>query len=126
MTRVAHTGGVGPIQTVLRRMAYATVAAALMAWPWLGPHGAVSALLGGIVNIVAGAVFAWIVARGHGRTAGETLRTAVRAEATKLAVIFGLSWLVLAHYREVVAAAFLATFVLTVAIFSMAILVREK
>jgi ATP synthase protein I len=126
MTRVAHSSGVGPFQAVLWRMVYATLAAALIAWVWQGHHGAISALLGGIINIVAGAIFAWVVARGHGRTAGGILRTAIRAEVSKVALVFSLLWLVLVHYRQVVPAVFFGTFILTVVIFSMAILVREK
>jgi ATP synthase protein I len=126
MTRLARLSGVGPIRAVLWRMAYATLAAALVAWIWLGHHGATSALLGGFINLVAGALFAWIIARSHRRTAGEVLRTAIRAEVGKLALIFCLLWLVLMHYREVVPAAFFGTFLLTLAIFSMAILVRER
>ena len=126
MTRLARLGGVGPIRAMLRRMAYATLAAALLSWMWQGHHGAVSALLGGIINLVAGALFAWIIARSSGRTAGEALHTAIRAEVSKLALIFCLLWLVLVHYREVVPAAFFGTFLLTLVIFSMAILARER
>jgi ATP synthase protein I len=126
MTRVAHRSGVGPIQAALWRMVYATAAAALIAWVWQGHHGAISALLGGIINIVAGAVFAWVAARSHGRTAGEILRAAIRAEVSKVALVVCLLWLVLVHYRQVVPAAFFGTFVLTVVIFSMAIAVRGK
>jgi ATP synthase protein I len=107
-------------------MAYATLAAALLSWMWQGHHGAISALLGGIINLVAGALFAWIIARSRSGTAGEVLRTAVRAEVSKVALIFCLLWLVLVHYRDVVPAAFFGTFFLTLVIFSMAILVRER
>ena len=126
MTRVVRLSGVGPIQAVLRRMVYATLAMALLAWAWQGHHGAVSALLGGIINVVAGAVFAGIIAWSQRRTAGEILRTAIRAEIGKLALIFCLLWLVLVHYRQVVPVAFFGTFFLTLVIFSMAILVRER
>ena len=124
MTRVAHLSGVGPIQAVLWRMVYATAATALIAWVWQGHHGALSALLGGIINIVAGAAFARVIARGHGKTAGGILRIAIRAEISKIALIVGLMWLVLVHYRQVVPGVFIGTFILTVVIFSMAIRVR--
>lgn len=126
MTRLARLSGDGPMRAMLRRMAYATLAAVLLAWIWQGRHGAVSALLGGTINLVSGALFAWIVARGRGRTAGEILRTAIRAEVSKLALIFCLLWVVLVHYRQVVPAAFFGTFILTLVIFSTAILVRER
>ena len=114
------------IRVVLWWMVYATLAAALIAWLGHGYHGAVSALLGGFINILAGAVFAWVAARGNARTAGEILRTIIRAEVGKLALIICLLGLVLVHYRQVVPAVFFGTFFLTVVIFSMAILVREK
>jgi ATP synthase protein I len=107
-------------------MMYATLAAVLLAWVWQGHHGALSALLGGLINIASGGVFAWVAARGQSRTAGETLRTVVRAEVSKVALIVGLMWLVLTHYRQVVPGVFIGTVILTVVIFSMAILVREK
>jgi len=126
MTQVAHRSMVGPIRSVLGWMVYTTLAAAFLAWAWQGLHGALSALLGGLVSIASGAVFAWVGARSKGRTAGETLRTVIRAEVSKLALIVGLLWLVLAHYRQVVPGIFIGTFILTVVIFSMAILVRDK
>ena len=51
--------------------------------------------------------------------------TALKAEGVKLGVIAFLLWLVLAAYTEVVAAAFLGSFMATVLIFSMAFFVRE-
>lgn len=126
MTRVAHPGRVGPFRTVLGWMILATLATALAAWVWQGHHGALSALLGGLISIVSGAVFAWIAARGKSRTAGEALHTVIRAEVSKIALIVGLLWLVFAHYRQVVPGPFIGTFILTVVIFSMAIAVRGK
>ena len=126
MTRVAHSGRVGPIRTVLGWMVLTTLAAGLLAWIWQGSHGALSALAGGLISIASGSVFAWVAARGKSRTAGEALRTVIRAEVSKIALIVGLLWLVLAHYRQVVPGVFIGTFILTVVIFSMAIAVRGK
>ena len=42
-----------PIRRVLKWQAGATVAMAVMAGVWLGWHGALSAMLGGVVNITA-------------------------------------------------------------------------
>lgn len=123
---MASLSGVGPIQAVLWHMVYATLAASLIAWVWQGHHGAISALLGGTINVGAGALFVWVVARGRDRTAGEILRTAIRAEVSKVALVFCSLWLVLVHYRQVVPAALFGTFFVTVVIFGMAILVREK
>jgi ATP synthase protein I len=115
-----------PIRTVLRWLLWATVGSALIAGLWRGYHGAVSALLGGLVNFVAGAVFGWIATRSSVATTGETLRALFRAEAGKVALIVIQLWLVLAHYKQIVPAAFFGTFVLTVALFSMALFVREQ
>lgn len=49
-----------------------------------------------------------------------------RAEAGKVALIVVQLWLVLAYYKQVVMAAFFATFFLTLILFSMAILVRNR
>ena len=117
---------VGAIRTVLRWMVYATFVAALIAWMGDGHHGAASALLGGLVNILAGAMFAWVAARGRTRTAGEILRTVIRAEAGKLALIICLLAVVFASYRQVVPVAFFGTFFLTLILFTTAILIRDR
>ena len=117
---------VGAFRTVLRWMVYATFAAALIAWVGDGHHGAASALLGGLVNILAGAMFAWVASRGNTRTAGEILRTVIRAEAGKVTLIIGLLAAVLAIYRQVVPMAFFGTFFLTLILFTTAILIRDR
>jgi ATP synthase protein I len=48
-----------------------------------------------------------------------------RAEAGKILLIVGQMWLVLSLYKDVVPVAFFSAFVLTVVVFSMAILVRD-
>ena len=107
-------------------MVYATFAAALIGWMGAGHHGAASALLGGLVNVLAGAMFAWVAARGNTRTAGEVLRTVIRAEAGKVALIICLLALVLGYYRQVVPLAFFGTFFLTLILFTTAILIRDR
>lgn len=115
-----------PIRTVLRWLLWTTVGSALIAGFWWGYHGAVSALLGGLVNFVAGAAFGWVATRSSVRTTGETLRALFRAEAGKVALIIIQLWLILAHYREIVPMAFFGTFIVTVTLFSMAFFVRER
>ena len=95
---------------------------ALLLWGW---DGAVSAALGGAVNITAGWVYGWRVSQGEARTAGEALRTVMRAEAMKVLLIIVQLWLVLANYQEIVHAAFFGAFVITVGIFAAAIAVRD-
>jgi ATP synthase protein I len=115
-----------PFRTVLLWQLIAIAALAIFAaFPW-GRHGAMSAALGGAINVAAGGAYAWMVSRRRARTAGETLRTLFRAEAAKVTLIVLLLWLVLANYRSIVHAAFFAGFVITVAIFAAAVAVREK
>lgn len=115
-----------PFRTVLLWQVIAIAALAIFAaFPW-GTNGAISALLGGAVNVVAGGVYAWMVSRRRARTAGETLRTLFRAEAVKVTLIVLLLWLVLANDRTIVHAAFFGSFVIAVAIFAAAVAVREK
>ena len=114
-----------PIRVVLRWQLYITVALALVGFGWAGMHGAVSALLGGLIVITAGSVYAIMISGRNARSAGETIRTLVRAEASKIAVIVLQLWLVLTTYHDVVPTFFLAAFFIAVLIFSMALLVRE-
>ena len=125
MTRVALLIESRPIRTVLRWLVYATVVSALIAGLWQGYHGAVSALLGGVINFTAGVAYGWVASRSS-RTAGETLRALFRAEASKITLIVVQLWLVLGSYKQVVPAAFFGTFILTVVLFSMAFFVRER
>ena len=115
-----------PIRTVLRWQLYATAASMSIAAFSVGFHGALSALLGGLVNVVAGAVFGWVATRSSGKTVGEAMLAVFRAEALKVVLIVVQLWLVLTYYEEIVLAAFFGTFVLTVILFSMAIFVRNR
>jgi ATP synthase protein I len=58
-------------------------------------------------------------------TAGGTVVAMFRAEASKILVIVLQLWLVFATYRDVVPAAFLTAFVITVLLFAVALLVRD-
>ena len=100
------------------------VLALIAAFLW-GPDGALSAALGGAVNVAAGWVYGWRVSQGSKRTAGEALRTLFRAWGIKVVLIMGLLWLALTQYRDIVHAAFFATFVVTVGVFAAAVAVRE-
>jgi len=114
-----------PIRTVLRWQLIVTVVLSLLALILWGAHGAVSAALGGRVNLVAGGVYGWRVSQSEARTAGEALRTMMKAEGMKIVLIIAGLWLVLATYREIVHAAFFVAFVITVGIFAAAIAVRD-
>ncbi len=114
-----------PIRTVLRWQVYVAIALAPVAGWWAGMHGAVSALLGGLVNVMAGLVYAMMVADGRARSAGETLRTLLRAEASKITLIVLQLSLVLTLYDDVVMKAFFSAFVISVLVFPFVLLVRE-
>ena len=102
----------------------------LIAGIWMGAHGAVSALLGGFINIAAGTVFGCIAARSSrtrkSATAGEAMIVMMRAEAAKIVLIVVQLWIVLVSYKQLVMGPFFGTFVLTVIFFSMAFFVRER
>lgn len=115
-----------PIRIVLRWQLIVTVVLTLTGALLWGSDGALSAFLGGAVNIVAGWVFGWRVAQGEARTAGEALRAMLRAEAIKVLLVIAQLWLVLANYKEIVHAAFFTAFVVTVGIFAAAIAVRDE
>lgn len=114
-----------PIRIVLRWQVIVTAVLALVALLLWGRDGALSAALGGAINVVAGWVYGWRVSQGEARNAGEALRTMFRAEGIKVLLIVVQLWAVLASYRDIVHAAFFAAFVVTVGVFAAAIAVRE-
>jgi ATP synthase protein I len=119
--------GVWPVfRPIIGLQVLCTAAVSLLA-AWLaGMHGAISAVLGGSIGIIAGLAFAAMAARGKPKSAGEALYGVLRAEAVKLALMILLLWIALATYRDVVAIGLIGTFIATVLIFTLAILVREK
>jgi ATP synthase protein I len=115
-----------PIRIVLRWQLIVTAVLTLVAMLLWGLHGALSAALGGGVNVAAGWVYGWRVSRGgEAGTAAEALATMFRAEAYKVVlIILGLA-MALTTYRDIVHAAFFASFVITVMVFAAAIAVRD-
>jgi ATP synthase protein I len=114
-----------PVGRIAGWQLLATVALAAIAGWWAGLHGALSALLGGLVNITAGVVYAVVVGLRRAPSAGDTVRTMIRAEAAKITLIVLQLWLVLTTYRDVVPAALLAAFVVTVVVWTAAIVIRD-
>jgi F0F1-type ATP synthase assembly protein I len=118
-----------PFRTVLKWQVIATAAVAAGAGVLAGANGALSAMLGGVVNVAAGLVYGWLLGWGLGARAipdaGTTLGAMFRAEAGKILVIVGGLWLALSTYRDLVPAAFFTAFVITVIVFSMAFFVRD-
>jgi ATP synthase protein I len=114
-----------PARTALLWQLRVTAAITLVAGILAGVDGAVSAMLGGSVMMVAGCVYAAMTGGSRVRSAGETLRTLVRAEASKIGVIVLQLWVVLTAYESVVPVVFIGTFIVAVMIYPIAILVRD-
>ena len=114
-----------PIRTALAWQALATVAIAALAGVWAGGHVALSAALGGMVTLSSTVVYAFVLGIGQTASAGASVVTMLRAEGAKILVIILQLWLVLATYRDVVAAALFSAFVVTVLLFRTAFLARE-
>jgi len=114
-----------PLRIILRWQVYATVVLAVIAAGWMGKHGAISVLLGGLVMVNGECVSAIMISSRKVKTTGQTLRTLIRAEALKVALIVSQLWIGLTTYHEIVAPVFIATFVVTVLIYPAALLVRD-
>lgn len=111
--------------TAMRWQIYATAVLGLLAGILIGVHGAVSAVLGGIINQVADLAYAMLASGSRVRTAGNTLRALFRAEAARIIlIVLQMGW-VLTSYKDVVHAAFFISFAVSVIVFRMAILVKE-
>ncbi len=74
---------------------------------------------------LAGLASALVASLRRAKSAGGVLAGALRAEAVKIGLALVLLWLVLANYPQAAVGVFLATFVVTMLIFSMAFFVRE-
>ena len=105
--------------------AFATVVLALLAGWLAGSDGAISAGLGGLVSMASGLGFALMAANKKNSSAEGVLRDAFRAEAVKIVLVIILLWLVFRVYRDVVAAALIGVFCITILIFGMALFVPE-
>src|SRR5882724_9571652 len=90
------------IRAAIKLQAMATVAVAIVAASLTGMHGGGSALLGGLVSIVAGTVYGAMLPKGGKSSAGDALVGMMRAEAAKIVAIVLLLWLVFAAYKEVI------------------------
>lgn len=111
---------------VFRWQAVATAIIAVLAVMIAGVHGAVSAILGGAITMIAGWAAGILVERRKGKSAGEMLFAAITAEGVRIGLILAGLWAVFASYKEVVSGSLIAAFITTVVIFSMAFFVREN
>lgn len=114
-----------PLRIVLRVQLLITLVVAVAIGIFLGVQSAISAALGGSVSVISSAAYAIIVSHHKGYTAGETVRTALRAESVKIILTVSLLWAVFKFYEDLNAFAFIGTFILTVLAYSMALLVSD-
>jgi F0F1-type ATP synthase assembly protein I len=112
-------------RAVLAWQLMVTTGIAVLAGLMFGSNGAISAMLGGVVMMVAVCVYAAMTGGNKIRSAGDTLRTLVRAEAAKIGVIILQLWVVLTAYESVVPAVFIGAFIGAVLIYPIALLVRD-
>ncbi len=115
-----------PVRAVIQWQVIATVVVALCAWPIAGVEGAISALLGGLINVVAGFVYFAIASMGQMGTAFATVRKMVRAEAGKIIVIVVVMSSVLKTYEEVVFVPLFIAFAITALLPGVALLVPDE
>lgn len=114
-----------PLKIVLLVQLSITFALVIVFLFMLDMHGAISAMLGGAVNVISSMAFAMMVSRHKGYSAGDAIRTALRAEAVKIILTVGLLWMVFKFYANVNAFVFIGTFVLMVLVYSMALLITD-
>ncbi len=114
------------IRAAIKLQAIVTLACAAVISGFAGVHGGGSALLGGLVSILAGAAYGAMLPKAGNYSAGNALVGMMRAEAVKLIVILVLLGLVFQAYKEVIGIAFIGIFILTTLIFSSAIFIRTK
>jgi ATP synthase protein I len=115
-----------PVRTVLGWHVLATVALATLSGLLAGRHGALSAILGGLVSLTAGAVFGWSAARSQRRVArfpeagaGFALMGVLTAWVVKLVLIGALLLAAIAAYRGIVLWSFIGTFAVTTLLFTV-------
>ena len=109
---------------LLWQLAVAGVSAAV-AGLFGGEHAAISAALGGTVVILANVAYMLTVSLSAPRTAGATIQTLFRAEAVKVALIVLGLWLVFTEYRELVALPLVATLIVAVLLWPVALLYKD-
>lgn len=114
-----------PIRTILRWQVWATLIAMLAGAVVAGAHGALSAVLGGLVGLLPGVISGAVATGSNAQSAGGIVVAALTAEAVKIGLIVVLLWVVLATYEAVVALAFLGSFLVTALMFTMALFVRD-
>jgi F0F1-type ATP synthase assembly protein I len=101
------------VRTILKWQLIATVVIAGVSWPFSGPAGVVSALLGGAINLIAGLVLFAVASLGRQKTAGEVVLRVIRAELSKVVFIIIALWVSMTRYKGLVHVPFFVAFGLT-------------
>lgn len=106
----------------------AILIAAMLGALTVGFHGALSTALGGGIGVVAALVFDYAASRGKNAAVDATgiVFKALRAEGAKIGVMIGLLWLVFAIYKDVAKLPFIAAFIVSALMLSMAFFVRDE
>lgn len=115
-----------PLIVILLWQIVFSIVAAIVCGLLSGINGAFSGFLGALVSVVAGGVYAILISRHSGYSAGDVLRTALRAEAVKIFLVVMLLWVVFTVYKDLKPAMFIGSFIAAVMISSMAVFVSEK
>jgi len=115
-----------PLRIILCIQLLVTVVLASVLWIYIDVQSALSAVFGGMVSFISSAVYALMISRHKGYTAGGAIRTALRAEAVKIVLIVVLLWMVFAFYDAVNPVVFIAAFILTVIVYSMALFISDS
>ncbi|MBU3694516.1 MAG: ATP synthase subunit I [Rhodocyclaceae bacterium] len=115
-----------PVRWALASQTLVTLAAAALAWVWVGLPAAWSAALGGAVAVAGSLAYAVVAGRPVDGLPLSALRGLIRAEAAKVLVVVLLLWTVFKSQAAPHMAAFFMTFVLVVLAFSVAALVRDR
>ena len=117
--------GSRPLRAALAWQLVCTAIVASVAGVVGGLHASASVALGGGSIVAANVAYALVIGLSAPRSAGATLRVAVRAESVKIAVIVLELWLVFSHYRDLVPLAFVGAFVVAVLIWPIALLYED-
>lgn len=114
-----------PVRATLAWQAAVTLALAAAGGLWWGWDTGISALLGGLIVVIAGLAYAIVISISNSPSVETTLRTMVMAEAAKIATIVLSMWAAISSYRELDGAAFFGAFVIAVLLHRVAFLIRK-
>lgn len=114
-----------PVRATLAWQAGVTLVLAAAGRLWWGWDTGISALLGGLIVVVAGLAYAIVISISNSPSVETTLRTMVMAEGAKIATIVVAMWAAISSYGELDGAAFFGTFVIAVLLQRVAFLIKR-